>query len=216
MQGELLETGDAHDDEQATEDDIRAAIESLTEDDSFRLHAAGRSFRVGTEYQDAQELINEAVLRTMEGARGAGGRHWPKGRVPFVAYMIMTMLSIANGSRDSHDMSMTDRLEGLALPGDTADHVLDFLGFTTPGVEADALEIEEDAEAIALAKADADRIDAFFASDQEVGWLVMCLKEGQSPAKARELAGFTSTQYETIRKRLRRGVAKLFPGRRMT
>ena len=66
----------------------------------------------------------------------------------------------------------------------------------------------------ARAKADADRIDALFANDQEVGWLVMCIKEGKSPAKARELAGFTTTEYETIRKRLRRGAAKLFPGRR--
>lgn len=211
-----MDTGDAHTDEPATEDDVRAAIESLTEDDLLRLRAAGRSFLVGTEYQDAQELINEAVLRTMEGARGTNGRHWPKRRVPFVAYMIMTMLSIANGSRDSHEMSMTDRLEGLALPDGTADDVLALLGFATPSVEVEAIEIEENAELVARAKSDADRIDALFANDQDVGWLVMCFKDGRSPAKARELAGFTSTQYETIRKRLRRGVAKLFPGRRMS
>lgn len=211
-----MDTGDAHADEPATEDDVRAAIEALTEHDLLRLRAAGRSFLVGTEYQDGQELINEAVLRTMEGARGPDGRHWPKRRVPFVAYMIMTMLSIANGSRESHEMSMTDRLEGLALPDGTSDDVLDLLGFATPSVEAEAIELEERAETVARAMGDADRIDALFANDQDVGWLVMCFKDGRSPAKARELAGFTSTQYETIRKRLRRGVAKLFPGRRMS
>ncbi|THD08530.1 hypothetical protein B1806_12960 [Metallibacterium scheffleri] len=48
----------------------------------------------------------------MEGARGGNGdRRWPKQRVPFVAYMIMTMLSIADGSRNSDAVSMTDRLE---------------------------------------------------------------------------------------------------------
>jgi len=62
----------------------------------------------------------------MEGARGGnGGRRWPKQRVPFVAYMIMTMLSIADGSRNSHAVSMTDRLGGIALPGDAAEDVLE-------------------------------------------------------------------------------------------
>ena len=91
--------------------------------------------------------------------------------------------------------------------------MLDYLGFSTQSVEDEALDAEEEAAAIARAKVDADRIDALFAGDQEVSWLVMCIKEGKSPAKARELAGFTTTEYETIRKRLRRGVAKLFPGR---
>lgn len=209
-----MEPGDAPDDDPATDDDIRDAIESLTEDDTLRLRKAGLAFLAGTEYQYAQELVNEAVRRAMNAAGGDAGRHWPKHRVPFVAFMIMTMMSIPDGSRESHAVSMTDRLEGMALEGDGADHVLDFLGFSTPGVEVDAIEAEEDVEALARAKADADRIDALFANDQEVGWLVMCIKEGKSPAKARELAGFTTTEYETIRKRLRRGAAKLFPGRR--
>jgi hypothetical protein len=150
----------------------------------------------------------------MDGAMGDQGRHWPKRRVPFVAFMIMTMMSIADGSRESHLMSRTDRLEGLGLKGEGADHVLDFLGFSTQSVEDEALDAEEEAAAIARAKVDADRIDVMFADDQQVAWLVMCIKEGKSPAKARELAGFTTTEYETIRKRLRRGAAKLFPGRR--
>lgn len=205
---------DAQDNENGTEDDIRDAIESLNENDTLRMLMAGRSFLAGTEYQDAEELVNEAVLRAMEGAGGDAGRHWPKRHVPFVAFMIMTMLSIANGSRESHAMSMTDRLEGLALEGEGADHVLDCLGFLTQSVETHAVGIEEDSEAFARVKADAEQIEALFANDQDVAWLVMCIKEGQSPAKARALAGFTLIQYETIRKRMRRGVAKLFPGRR--
>lgn len=210
-----MEPGNPPNDDPATDDDIRDAIELLTEDDALRLRKAAQGFLAGTEYRDAKELINEAVLRAMDGTRGDQGRHWPKQRVPFVAFMIMTMMSIADGSRESHFMSRTDRLEGLSLEGEGADHVLDYLGFLTQSVEDQALDAEEEAAAIALAKADADRIDALFAGDQEVAWLVMCIKEGKSPAKARKLAGFTTTEYETIRKRLRRGTAKLFPGRRM-
>lgn len=209
-----MEEGNAPDGDPATGDDIRDAIEALTEDDALRLRKAAQGFLLGTEYQDPSELINEAVVRAMDGTMSDKGRHWPKRAVPFVAFMIMTMMSIADGSRSSHLMSMTDRLEGLALEGEGADHVLDYLGFSTKSVEDEALDAEEEAAAIARAKVDADRIDALFAGDQQVSWLVMCIKEGKSPAKARELAGFTTTEYETIRKRLRRGAAKLFPGRR--
>lgn len=209
-----MDTGDAPNDDPATDDDIRDAIEALTEDDALRLRKAAQAFLLGTEYQDANELINEAVVRAMDGTVGDQGRHWPKRRVQFVAFMIMTMMSIADGSRESHLMSRTDRLEGLALEGEGADHVLDYLGFSTQSVEDEALDAEEEAAAIARARMDADRIDAMFADDQQVAWLVMCIKEGKSPAKARELAGLTTTEYETIRKRLRRGAAKLFPGRR--
>lgn len=209
-----MEPGKPPNDDPATDDDIRDAIEALADDDALRLRKAAQGFLVGTEYQDANELINEAVLRAMDGTLGGQGRHWPKHRVPFVAFMIMTMMSIADGSRESHFMSRTDRLEGLSLKGEGADHVLDYLGFSTQSVEDEALDAEEEAAAIARAKVDADRIDALFAGDQEVAWLVMCIKEGKSPAKARELAGFTTTEYETIRKRLRRGAARLFPGRR--
>ena len=210
-----MEPGNPPNDDPATDDDIRDAIELLTEDDALRLRKAAQGFLAGTEYRDAKELINEAVLRAMDGTRGDQGRHWPKQRVPFVAFMIMTMMSIADGSRESHFMSKTDRLEGLSFEGEGAEHVLDYLGFSTQSIEAEALDAEEEAAAEARAKADADRIEALFAADQQVAWLVMCIKEGKSPAKARKLAGFTTTEYETIRKRLRRGTAKLFPGRRM-
>ena len=210
-----MEPGKSSNDDPATDDDISDAIEALSEDDALRLRKAAQGFLAGTEYQDANELINEAVLRAMDGTLGGGqGRHWPKKRVPFVAFMIMTMMSIADGSRESHFMSRSDRLEGLSLKGEGADHVLDYLGFSTQSVEDEALDAEEEAAAIARAKVDADRIDALFVGDQQVAWLVMCIKEGKSPAKARELAGFTTTEYETIRKRLRRGAAKLFPERR--
>ena len=97
---------------------------------------------------------------------------------------------------------------------------LDRLGRHTAGVEQRLIDAEDEAEEDARvakrqasASADADRIDKHFASDQEVAWLVMCLREEKAPSKARIAAGLTQTQYETIRKRMRRGLEKLFPGR---
>lgn len=210
-----METDDpAPGDTMATTDQIREAIEAMTNDDALRIRLAAIACLPGTEFQDHMELLHEAIRRAMDAASGQRGRHWPITRVPFVAFMIKTMESIANGSRESHAVAKTDRLEALVLEGTAADHPLDRLGFATSSVETQALEAEDDAELVARAVADATRIDELFAGDEEVGWLILCLKEGRSAATARELAGYSTTEYETIRKRMRRGIAKLFPGRR--
>jgi hypothetical protein len=197
----------------ATVKDVREAIESLTEDDALRLRKAAIACLPGTEYESSHDILNEAVDRTMAAATGKPGRIWPKNRVTFVPFMIMTMRSIADGSRECHAVAKTDRFEVTALEG-VRDHPMDQLGLAAPSVETEVVEAEERAEALAQANEDAAKIDAFFVADQEVGWLIMCLKEGESPSKARELAGFSETEYATIRKRLRRGAEKLFPGRR--
>jgi hypothetical protein len=210
-----LETDDpASGDTMATADQLREAIEAMTDDDALRLRLAAAACLPGTEFQDHLEVIHEAIRRAMDAALGLRGRHWPINRVPFVAFMIRTMESIANGSRESHAVSKTDRFDGLVLEGTAADHPLDRLGFVTPSVETQAIEAEDDAELVSRAVADTALIEAFFAGDEEVGWLILCLKEGRSAAKARELAGYSTTKYENIRKRMRRGIAKLFPGRR--
>ena len=79
-----------------------------------------------------------------------------------------------------------------------------------------ALEVEETAERRDRAKADADAIDAHFTGDDEITWVIMGLKDGQSATDIREMSGMSGTQYETARKRFRRGLEKLFPGRRKT
>jgi len=207
-----MEPAELLDERLATTDDMRAAIEGLTDDDTLRLTKAARAFLPGTEYKATNEVINEAVARAMAGCGDKKGRHWPIDRVPFVAFMIMTMRSIADASRESLLMTRTDYLSAMETEGSRA-AVLDRLGFQTPSVEQEAIEEEDAAQTLTKAKVDADKIDAFFDSDQEVAWLIMCLKDGKSPSKARASAGLTTTQYETARKRLRRGAEKLFPGR---
>lgn len=123
------------------------------------------------------------------------------------------MKRIADGSRGSPLQARTDHLEAMAEAGSGVDSVLDRLGHMTPGVEDQLLETEEIDQRHALAEADAKRIDAYFEDDEEVTWLLLCLKEGQSPSKAREMAELTATQYRTVRRRLRRGLEKLFAER---
>lgn len=202
----------------ATEEEIRAAIEALTDDELVRLDKAGRACIPGSDFQDADEVMNEAVKRAIEGCGKRTGRHWPIERVDFVAFLIMTMRGLASDSRDSELMAKTDHFS----TGDdgSGSWTLDRLGHHTAGVEQQLIDDEDEAEEDALAakrrasaSADADRIDKHFAGDQEVAWLVMCLREEKAPSKARIAAGLTQTQYETIRRRMRRGLEKLFPGR---
>jgi len=191
----------------ATAEQIRAAIEGLTDEDYARLRRAASAFLYGSEYTDPLELINEAIVRAMHGAGRIKGRHWPL-HVPFVAFLIMTMSSVANASTESLTQALTDSLadfvpEGMAY----SDFAIGPLHASS--VEAECLDEEEQAaESARSAKVFTD-IEAFFADDEEVLMLVLCLRDGQRPREIQESAGMTVTQYNTARRRLRRGLTKL-------
>jgi hypothetical protein len=170
----------------ATTDDIRTAIDALLDVDMARLIRAARLCLSGTEFQDPNEILNEAVVRALNGSR-----QWPADRVPFVAFVIMTMRSIADSSREAPAQTRTQYLETMAPEGVGAERALDYLGHSAASFEQDVISAEEDEEVRVRAKTDADRIDAYFESDQDVAWLILCLKEGQTPSHARELAELT-------------------------
>lgn len=191
----------------ATAEQIRAAIEGLTEEDYARLRRAGSAFLYGSEYTDPLELMNEAIARAMHGAGQTKGRHWPL-HVPFVAFLIMTMSSIANASTESLTQTVTRSIADFVPDGVAySDFALEPLRVTS--AEGEQLDEEERAsESARTAKVFAD-IEAFFADDEEVLMLVLCLRDGQRPREIQESAGMTVTQYNTARRRLRRGLTKL-------
>lgn len=200
-------------DDNATSEDVHQAIEVLTQEDRYRLRKAAIICLAGTEYQDPTELVHEAILRTMNAANGGKGRHWPK-TVPFMAYMIQTIKGLANDSRESLPQRQTDYIEGMAVEGATAEEVLGRMGHCQSDVLIQAVECEESLHTRNRAQSDATLIDAGFEKDSEVMMIIMGLKDGLTPADIRELGEMSKTQYETARKRFRRGLEKLFPGRR--
>lgn len=195
-----------------TVDDVRLAYESLTNDELYRLHKLARVLLVGTEYSHPQDLLNEALVRTLRAANGEKGRHWPK-TVPFVAFLIQTMRGLADDSLNSTYIKQTDEMEALATQALTADEGIGALGHAEPDVVTLAIEAGEIAEIHDRATRDAARIDAHFAGDDEVGWLIMGHKDALKANEIRDLSGMNQTQYETARRRFRRGLEKLFPGR---
>ena len=212
--GRTLKLDDPPDDA-ATPDEVRAAIEGLSKEDTARLKKAATYCLYGTEFQNPLELINEAVVRTLNAAHGDKGRTWRRS-VPFMAYMINTVKGIANDSQESLPQTRTVHMEAMATPATSAEDALGALGHCNTDVVEQALEVEETAERRDRAKADADAIDAHFTGDDEITWVIMGLKDGQSATDIREMSGMSGTQYETARKRFRRGLEKLFPGRRKT
>jgi len=197
----------------ATTEDICEAVERLTEAERGRIYRAGQYALFGTEYTDPLELLGEAVQRTLEGVGVKDGRHWPKD-VHFVAYLIKTMQSIAEGSSNSISQSRTAHLETMAGHDGDVELALAQEGFSSPDVVEQALELEETIERQARAAADVALIDAHFANDEEIQFLIMGDKDGMTPTEIRAVSGMDQTTYDTARRRFRRGLNTLMPGRR--
>ena len=211
--GGHVTTGKSSDHAYATAEEICEAVERLTEAELGRIHRAAQYAIFGTEYTDRLELLGEAVQRTLEGVGIKEGRHWPKD-VDFVAYIIRTMQSIADGSSSSITQLRTAYLETMAGRDGDAELALTQEGFSSPDVFEQALEIEEKNERHAQAAADVALIEAYFASDDEIQFLIMGDKDGMKPSEIRAVSGMDQTAYDTARRRFRRGLNTLMPGRR--
>jgi hypothetical protein len=192
----------------ATADEIQGAFEALSTEELYKLELAARACLPGTEFRDPKELRNEVLVRAISGTR-----HWPHGEVDFVTFMIMTMSSIADGSRQSPAQRRTRSIDPtqLASVGSREDSAAE--AWATPSAEAVQVERDEDGERQSRAAADAQLIDKHFESDEGVQYLLMGLKDGQSASEIRDLMGWSSNEYATVRRRLRRGLTRLFPGR---
>ena len=197
----------------ATAEEIGEAIESLTEAELGRIHRAAQYALFGTEYTDPDELLGEAVQRTLDGVGVPSGRHWPKD-VHFVAYIIRTMQSIADGSSNSVVQTSTASLEAMAGGEGNAELALAQEGFSSPDVVEQALEVEEAAERQSRAAADAALIEAHFANDDQIQFLIMGDKDDMKAADIRAISGMNQTEYDSARRRFRRGLNTLMPGRR--
>lgn len=211
--GDPVTTEKSADHAYATAEEICEAVERLTVTELGRIRRAAQYALFGTEYTDPLELLGEAVQRTLEGVGEKEGRHWPKD-VHFVAYVIMTMQSIAEGSSSSVTKSRTAYLETMAGHVDDAELALAQEGFFSPDVIEQALGIEETSERQARAAADVALIEAHFANDEEIQFIIMGDKDGMKPSEIRAVSGMDQTTYDTARRRFRRGLNTLMPGRR--
>lgn len=203
---------------QASPEEVVQAFNNLRPEDIVRLKKRAALQIGGTEYTNPLELLSEAVKRAMiatdpDKPENERGRPWPIDRVEFPAFLSRSIDSIADTSRNTLHQKETDRLEALA--GDDGDvaTVLHDADFSAPDIVDQAIDLEEIQARQAAAKADADRIEQHFAGDQAVLAIIEGEKEEMSPGEVQEMFGLNEKTYDSARRRLRRQVDKLMPGR---
>jgi len=203
----------------ASVEELSHALTTLTAAEQLRLYARARLLVWGTEYTDPQELFNEAVRRALIAANGSKqdgerGRPWPIDRVPLPAFLSGCMDSIANSSRESLDQTQTDRLEALTGESGDVDTLLHQAGRWNTDVVEQAIEVEDTVDRQQRAQADAHLIETHFKDDQEVLAIIEGEKAEMPVADVLALFDLDQKTYDTARRRLRRQVDKLMPGRR--
>jgi hypothetical protein len=203
----------------ASVEELSRALAILTTAERLRLFARARLLVWGTEYTDPQELFNEAVKRALVAANGSKqdgerGRPWPIDRVPLPAFLSGCMDSIANSSRESLSQTQTDRFEALVGEGREVDTVIYRAGGWSTDVVEQAIEVEDAVDRQQRAQADAHVIETHFKDDQDVLAIIEGEKAEMTVAEVLALFDLDQKTYDTARRRLRRQVDKLMPGRR--
>lgn len=203
----------------ATVEELSQAIAQLTKAELLRLTYRAKLLAWGTEYSHPLELFNEACKRALIAASGdrrdgERGRPWPIDRVPLPAFLSGCMDSIAEASRDSAYQTKTDRLEAVASEAGDVDAVIHKAGLWNADVVEQAVEAEDIAERLEGAQRDAEAIEKHFANDQDVLAVIEGEKAGLSVAEVLEMFEIDQTTYDSARRKLRRKVDKLMPGRR--
>lgn len=202
----------------ASREEVGQAFNKLRQEDIVRLKRRAALQIWGTEYKDPLELLGEAVLRAMVATdsnkqKNERGRPWPIERVEFPAFLSKSMDSIADASRESLYQTETDGLEALAGEDGDVGTVLHGAGFSTPDIVEQAIHLEEIQARQVAAKADTDLIEKHFAGDQAVLAVIEGEKAEMSPGDVREMFDLDEKTYDSARRRLRRQVDKLMPGR---
>lgn len=166
--------------------DLAREVAALVDADLLRLGALARLRARGLPGLEGADLLNEAVLRLLDGARPR-----PPG-VPLVAVLAMTMRGVAH---DHWRKLRRERPMLVPAPDDAAARQAD----PSPGVDP------ERATAAAQALADIDRL---FARDVVALQVIAGLGEGLAPVEIRRRYGLSATAYDTARRRMRRALLR--------
>jgi len=185
----------------ALPEEVRQAIDRLTDTDYYRLYQAARCYMGGTHYAAANDLVTEALAVAYNAACGGKGRRW-KTEVPFMAYLCMTMSGITDDER-----------RRVTLPTGSTD-LDNTLYYAAPPLEQTLAAEEEDRRREQRDRERLKKLQDHFKHDKEVRWVIKGIMDDVPAREIIKRSGMTKTQYESAQRRWRRGVAVLFPGRR--
>lgn len=175
----------------ATEAEVREAVGRLGDADLERLRRyadlraralAALGLGIG-----GSDLLQEALSRTL-----AGKRKWPKS-VKFVQHLLGAVRSISSG--------LAKRMKGVVVE-------TDLLG-DGEGDESHGIELASplaDPERLAAVHEELAHIEQLFSSDERALLVIEGLKDRMEGPEIKEWLGLSQTEFETVMKRLRRGV----------
>ncbi len=179
----------------ATGAEVMAALEALTPAALVRLKMfAGYRMRVArAPGRTSDDLMSEALTATLGGAR-----RWNKASVDFTGHLCGVMRSIS-----SHWRAQQDTGE-VAWPEAGSDAVRS-MTFDVPGSSPDA-------ERAMIAAQEVAAIRDFFAGDDRVLAVIDALGDGFTGPEIKAALRLAQKDYETVLKRLRRGVERMRRG----
>jgi len=182
----------------ASAQEVAGALVTLSSANKARLRYAAHLRSIGLIGVSWEDLLSEAAARALSGTR-----RWPKD-VPFVAFMMQTVRSIASeewhrlstrGETLESDLQATDdNQEGSVL----AEIVLDTV---TP-------------ERVAQARSALREIEGLFIDDPDALSVFRGLALGHSPEETQVQAGMSAVSYASTQRRIRRTLANHFAEKR--
>jgi hypothetical protein len=182
--------------EGASLDEIKAAIRSLTEEELLRLERYAR-FRIRslggrTLGRDHEDLLREALAATL-----GGERRWKRRKVAFFTHIVGVMRSLSSHWNErERTVSMLNESELSSDPGKYSP--LTSMSSSVPGPDR-----------LVEAQQEIRRIEAYFASDEDVMTILRGLSEGLTGPEIQVASNLDRKDYESAVKRMRRGVERL-------
>ena len=183
----------------ATPSEVSSAIEALTPAELLRLRSYARfrmralsSAGIGRNHED---LMSEAITATL-----AGTRRWNKEAVDMTGHLAGVMRSLS-----SHwSAQVATAGEGLVWQG-----AVDEGTGERAQVAQESPAVRPDAERELAARQEVERIRRYFVSDELVLRVIGQFEQGLRGPDIKQALGLSQKQYETVLKRLRRGVERM-------
>ena len=179
----------------ATTAEVAAALVALSGADLVRLKRIAQLRSTGLSPVNWEDLVNEAVARSLAGARA-----WPRS-IPFIAFLAQTIRSIASEERRRLDHEQTC-VEADLRSGEDDDQPIAGLAVNhiTPERELIARKTLKD-------------IENLFHDDQEAKSILHGFGQGATPEQIQASAALTPTQYASAQRRIRRRLARYLAGK---
>lgn len=172
----------------ATPDEIAAAVETLTPEETLKLdrYARFRIKRIGraADTRDHDDLLAEALRKTLD-----GDRRWNKD-VTFSVHLLGAMWSLSSHWAETF---ANEQRTGRAQISDRNDARTELAGV-----------VDEVAERNAVAQETLEQVRALFADDALASNIVAGWEDGLDPAEIREMLGVGKTIFDSKVRAIRR------------